>query len=114
MDIITRNQFETLLKLLAPFAPHFTEESWSMLGNKKSIHISEWPKFDSSLLGNEQVTIVVQVNGKVRASFVTNKDSDRILLEQKAKDITEVKKWTDGKTIIKVIVVPNKLVNIVC
>jgi leucyl-tRNA synthetase len=110
---LTRKQYEMLLQLVAPFAPHITEELWAALGNKKSIHISEWPVCDLSLTVDDEVTIMVQVNGKIRGSFVVPVDTSKEVIEQSAKDLENVKKWLEGKNVIKVIVVPKKLVNIV-
>ncbi len=112
-ESISKDQYEIILKLLAPFAPHFTEELWVSLGNKKSIHLSSWPEFDPALIVNDEVNIMVQVNGKVRGSFTSSADADNATLETKAKEVDEVKKWLDGKKIIKVIVVPKRLVNFV-
>jgi len=113
VESIDRKQYEIILQLLAPFAPHFTEELWNNLGNKKSIHIAPWPKFDSSLIIDDEVTIMVQVNGKVRGSFLIFANTEDAILEDKAKNLDEVKKWLDGKKVVKVIVVPKRLVNIV-
>jgi leucyl-tRNA synthetase len=112
-ESVTRDQYENILKLLAPFAPHFTEELWGSLGNKKSIHIGDWPQFDSALIVDDEVNIMVQVNGKVRGSFISSNNADNATLEAKAKEVDEVKKWLDGKRVVKVIVVPKRLVNIV-
>jgi leucyl-tRNA synthetase len=110
---ITRSQFEILLQLLAPFAPHMTEELWKSLGNKTSIHISPWPVCDESQIIDDEVNIIVQVNGKVRASFKAQKDLAEAEIEATAKAIPEVSKWLEGKSIKKVIVIKNKLVSIV-
>ena len=110
---ILKSQFEILLKLLAPFAPHVTEELWYSLGNKKSIHVSDWPVCDEKLLVDDEVNIMVQVNGKVRSSFKVQKDQTEAALEAQAKEIPDVKKWLEGKEIKKVIVIKNKLVSIV-
>jgi leucyl-tRNA synthetase len=110
---IGRKHFEIILKLLAPFAPHMTEELWISLGNKKSLHISDWPKYDPELAAENEVTIIVQVNGKVRASFKAPTDSSSTELEARAKAVPEVKKWIDGKDLRKVIAVANRLVNLV-
>ena len=110
---ISEEQFEILLKLLAPFAPHTTEELWYKLGNKKSIHISDWPICNDKLLVEDEVNIIVQVNGKVRSSLKVQKDLNEGVLEAQVKEIPEVKKWLEGKSIKKVIVVKNKLVSIV-
>ncbi|MFA6404517.1 MAG: leucine--tRNA ligase [Candidatus Paceibacterota bacterium] len=110
---VTREQFEILLKLLAPFAPYVTEELWSGLGNKKSIHISEWPEYDPSLIVDNEVKIIVQVNGKVRGSFDADPDINEEEMKKKALNLPEVKKWIDGNQIKKVIVVKSKLVSLV-
>jgi len=110
---ISKENYQLLLQLLAPFAPHFTEELWLSLGYKKSIHITEWPKYDADLAVDDEVTIMVQVNGKVRGSFTALVSSDQNELENKAKEVEEVKKWIEGKKIITIIVVPKRLVNIV-
>ena len=112
-DQVARAEYETLLKLLAPFAPHVAEELWMSLGNKKSIHVSSWPEFDPALAADDEVTIVVQINGKMRASFAAASNSSREELERMAHAAPEAKKWLEGKKVLKVIVVPNKLVNIV-
>jgi leucyl-tRNA synthetase len=113
MQSIDRGQYEILLQLLAPFAPHVTQELWNVLGNKKTIHISKWPEYDANLIVDSKVTIVVQVNGKVRGSFKADINSDKTELENMAKDAPEVKKWLKNKQINRVIVVPRRLVNIV-
>ena len=112
-ETLSKSQYEKILQLVAPFAPHFTEEIWTALGNKKSIHISSWPKYDSSLIVDDEVTIMIQINGKVRGSFVAPANSDNQTLEKMAKENEDAKKWLEGKSIVKVIVVPKRLVNIV-
>ncbi len=112
-ETLSKNQYEKILQLVAPFAPHFTEEIWTNLGNKKSVHISPWPKYDPTLIVDDEVTIMIQINGKVRGSFVAPANSDNQTLEKMAKENEDVKKWLEGKSIVKVIVVPKRLVNIV-
>ena len=112
-EFISRKQFEILLKLLAPFAPHATEELWASIGNKKSIHISDWPICDEKLIVDDQVNIIVQINGKVRANFMADAGTTNGELENKAKSLPEIKKWTEGKEIKKVVVIKGKLVSIV-
>lgn len=110
---IPREDYKTLLKLLAPFAPHMTEEIWRELGHSDSIHTASWPKYDETKLVSETVTIVVQVNGKVRGSFEVGKlVSEKEILE-KAKSMPEIQKWIGDKTVEKSVFVPQKLVNFV-
>ncbi|HEY0908040.1 MAG TPA: leucine--tRNA ligase [Candidatus Paceibacterota bacterium] len=110
---ISRADFESFLKLLAPLAPHITEELWQGLGNKKSIHVSEWPVADEAKLKDAMATIVVQVNGKVRASFSAAPDASKESLEKAALALDDVRKWVGDKKPDKIIVVPGKLVSFV-
>lgn len=104
---------ETLLKLLAPFAPHITEELWSQLGNKDSVHTSDWPVHDPKYLVSDTVTVVVQINGKVRANLQVPAGSDQDSVEIMAKEDKKVAGYLDGQTIKKVIYVQDKILNIV-
>jgi len=110
-ETVTKQSLETLLILLAPFAPHITEELWEMIGNPFSIHQQPWPTYDESQLVEDTVTIVFMVNGKLRASkdLPPGISQSDLLLE--AKSI--LGKHIEGKTIVKEIVVPKKLVNFV-
>jgi len=106
---------ETLTKLVAPFAPHIAEEVWRVvLGKKESVHISGWPKYKEELVLDEEIDIVVQVNGKFRALIrVYSEDIDnQKLIESKAKETAAVKKWIEGKN-YKIVFVPGKLINFV-
>ena len=102
-----------LIKILAPFAPHITEELWSRLVGKGSIHKQSWPAYDPAALAQDEVEIVLQINGKVRGKIVIDAALDRAAMEQVALEQPRVKELTEGKTIIKVIAVPKKLVNVV-
>ena len=97
--------------VLAPFAPHFSEELWESLGHKESVFKEQWPAFDETVLANKDKVIVVQVNGKVRAKLEVSPDTDKATIEQMA--LKEVTSYTDGHEILKTIYVPNKLVSIV-
>jgi leucyl-tRNA synthetase len=108
-----QNTLESLLQLLAPFAPHITEELWAQLGRKESIHSSEWPVFDDKYLVEDSVTIVVQINGKVRAQLVADKNADQASVEAAAKAEPNVMAHLDGKPVVKTIFVPGKLVSFV-
>ena len=103
----------TLIKLMSPVAVHLTEEAWHDLGGKDSIHEQEWPKWDENLAKLSSITLVVQVNGKLRDKIEADESSSEEELKALALESAKVKEFTDGKTIVKTIVVPKKLVNIV-
>ena len=104
---------EKLLLLLAPFAPHITEELWSRLGRSESIHLQDWPDYDEAALQVEEITIVIQVNGRVRDRLVVPVDMAEDELKQRALALPRVQEFVDGKKVVKMILVPGKLVNIV-
>jgi len=104
---------ESLLQVLAPFAPHLTEELWAQIGYKTTIHIDTWPKWDDAYLVQDTVTVVVQVNGKLRAKLTIGKATDEAEVKVLALDDENVKKYVEGKEPKKVIYVPGRLVNIV-
>ncbi len=108
-----KSQFERFLQLLAPFAPHVCEELWSLLGNSESIQKSAWPLCDESKLVSNTVTIIVQVNSKVRASFTADLDTSEEHVTVLAIELPEVKKWLTEGYVKRVIFVKNKLVNFV-
>jgi len=102
-----------LLKLLAPFAPHMTEELWSLIIADGSVHKAKWPVYDEKATILDEIEIVLQVNGKVRDKLVVVVDLSREDLEKAALAKPHVQDYIAGKTIVKVICVPKKLVNIV-
>lgn len=102
-----------LVKLLAPFAPHITEELWQRLGGEKSVHIQPWPAYEEAAMRQDEVEIVLQINGKVRDKIVVAAELDAAGMEQAALAQPRVKQYTEGKMIVKVIAIPGKLVNIV-
>ena len=104
---------QMFLKLLSPFAPHMSEELWTELGGKKSIHLERWPKYEASKLESDEVTIIVQINGKVRASFAVNKNQSQIEIEQMALSKPEIKKWIGESKIKKILFIKGKVVSIV-
>ncbi len=110
---ISQAEYEILLQLLAPFAPHMTEELWHELGHTDSIHLSEWPKYDESKLVADQVIIMVQVNGKVRGQFNASPNLSEKEAINQATTLPEVQKWVGDKSIARAIFVPQKLVNLV-
>ncbi len=103
----------TFLKMLAPVLPHMTEEIYEGLGGKDSIHKLEWPKYDEALAKASTITLVAQINGKVKDRIEVDAESSKEQLEKIALNSPKIKELTDGKQIVKVIVVPGKLVNIV-
>lgn len=110
---IPREYAEGFVQLLAPVAPHMMEEIWSILGHDESITYAKWPTYDESKLVESTVEIMVQVNGKLRGKFEAAKDSAKDDLEKQALAIPHVQKFLEGKDVKKVIVIPNKIVNIV-
>lgn len=104
---------ENLAQIMAPFAPHLSEEIWSILRHKESIFKSRWPEYDKKALEDEEITFVVQVNGKLRASIIIPVDTPEALCKEMVYREEKVKKFIAGKKIIKEIFVPNKLINIV-
>jgi len=108
-----KEAIETLLQLLAPFAPHITEELWEQLGHDTSIHTSEWPSYDEQYLASDRMTIVVQINGKVRAQLEVAADATQEDIETKAKQDQKVASYLTDKQIKKTIYVPGKLISFV-
>ena len=106
-----RPAYETLLRVLNPFAPHLTEEMWEKLGHGEMLVFTAWPTFDASKLVETEITVVVSINGKRAADFVVPANADEEAIVAAAKAAAGAK--LDGKTIIKTIVVPKKLVNFV-
>jgi len=110
---IWREVLEKTILLIAPFAPHVADELWAYLGNKTFTFEEEWPKYDEELTKDHTFNLVIQVNGKVRDMVsaqigISKDDAEKLALESE-----KAKKFIDGKEIVKVIVVPNKLVNVV-
>ena len=104
---------ESLLQVLAPFAPHITEELWSDLGHTTTIHKDNWPQWDNAFLTSDMMTIIVQVNGKLRAKLDIAKDTQKDVVEAQALASENVAKFLEGKTPNKIIYIPGRLVNIV-
>jgi leucyl-tRNA synthetase len=113
MEKIPVSTYLTFVRILAPFAPHIAEELWSGLGKKKSIHVESWPKANESKMKEGSVTIVVQVNGKVRAEFRAEAGMDEKMATDIAYRQESVKKWIEGKEVKRVIYIKGKLINIV-
>jgi leucyl-tRNA synthetase len=109
--VLPKNYMEGFVKLIAPIAPHLAEELWEKLGHSGTVSYEAWPAFDEAKLVDDEVEIVVQVNGKVKAKLMVANDATKEALEQIAME--EIKDQIEGKTVRKVIAVPGKLVNIV-
>ncbi len=103
----------TLLKLMAPTTVHLTEELYHQMGGKGSIHETKWPEYDDKLAKTSAITLVVQVNGKVKDKIEVDSESTKEELEKHALDSDKVKQTIEGRTVVKTIVVPGRLVNIV-
>ncbi|HHW43902.1 MAG TPA: leucine--tRNA ligase [Desulfotomaculum sp.] len=110
---VLREAVEHLLILLAPFAPHITEELWEVTGHRESIHKQPWPEYDPEAIVEEEITIVVQINGRVRERVVVPADITPARMQEVVLAQPRVQKLVEGKKIVKTIPVPGKLVNIV-
>lgn len=112
-DTIPQEYAEGFVKMLAPVAPHISEELWEHLGNTDTITYATWPTFDPSKLVENEIEVALQVMGKVRSKINVPKDITKEELEETALADEKLQEWLEGKTIRKVIVVPGKLVNVV-
>lgn len=110
---LAKEEYEMLLKILSPFAPHMAEELWEKSGHKESIFQSNWPAFDLALARDEEVQMVVQINGKVRERLLVAADVTEDEIKETALENEKIKLFTQGKEIKKIIFVPGKLINIV-
>lgn len=108
-----RFALESLIQILAPFAPHITEELWHEMGHDDTVHVGHWPKWDEKYLKSDTMTIIVQVNGKLRAKLELPSDMDKQGVEAAALADENVQKFTNNKPPKKMVYVPGKLVNIV-
>jgi leucyl-tRNA synthetase len=110
---LLKGAIESVLVLLFPFVPHMAEELWEMLGKEESIGVS-WPPYMESYIAEDTLIIAVQVNGKLRDTCEVERDMGEAELREKVYSLEKVQKYLEGQTIRKTIVIPNKLVNIVC
>ena len=113
MEKVSKEIIEQFVLLLSPYAPHISEELWQRLGNNESLAYHKWPEYDEALTKAEQITVAFSVNGKVRSKRSVDADLSEKDLEQLAFDDVSVNKHIFGKNIVKIIVVKNKMVNIV-
>jgi leucyl-tRNA synthetase len=110
---VLREGLETLTRLLGPMMPHLAEEMWQTLGGEGLLADQPWPVADPQLTSDEQVTIAIQVNGKLRGTLEIPRDMDKAAVENAALKLPQVTRWLEGRPPRKVIVVPNRIVNIV-
>lgn len=111
-ESISREDYETLLKLLAPFAPHMTEELWERLGHKNSIHLTSWPTYDASKTISEMVNIAIQVNGKMRGAVSIGRNPSEVDVVAAIEKDEKLKKYIETRP-KKIIYIPNKIINFV-
>ena len=110
---VTKTEYMTLITLLNPVAPHMTEELWEMYGGEGFLSIREWPKYDEEKTHDDQVEIVVQVNGKIKDKVMIDAGLDQEGTQNAAMESDRIKSLIEGKTVVKVIAIPGRLVNIV-
>lgn len=110
---LLKEAVEALIVLLAPFVPHVTEELWQTIGKQGSVHHQQWPAYDKNALVKDEIEIVVQINGKVKDKMMIAAGLNKEETEKAAMESEKVKQFLDGKQVVKVIVIPKKLVNIV-
>lgn len=110
---LAQEDLEALLKILNPFAPHITEEMWNQLGHKEVLVYEAWPTFDEKAAQDTEVEIAIQINGKVRARITVSADATQEQVSTMAKENETVKKYVEGKEIVKEIFVPRRLLSIV-
>ncbi len=110
---ITKGEFKTFITLLNPIAPHITEELWELAGFDGTITDTKWPEYDEEKTKDDSYELVVQINGKIKSKIVVSASASKEEIEKAAFDDDKIKELTDGKQVVKTIVIPNKLVNIV-
>ncbi len=113
LDTLPQQVWEAFIRLLSPYAAHLAEELWQKAGKAPSVGLAPWPAYDEALVRDDTAVIVVQVNGKVRDKFEAPAGTDKAELERLALAREKTREWISGKSLRKVIVVPDKLVNIV-
>ncbi|EGT3801684.1 leucine--tRNA ligase [Clostridioides difficile] len=112
-EAVIKEGVQTIVTIIAPFAPHLGEELWTMIGKEGSVFDINWPKYDEKALVKDEIEVVVQVNGKVRGKLTVNSNISKDEMEKVALEDEKIKGLVEGKTIVKVVAVPKKLVNIV-
>ena len=108
-----KDVMQTLVILIAPFAPHIAEEQWEMLGQEGSVCDAQWPKWNEEYLVENQIKMGVQFNGKVRFEMQFAADADNQTIEQAVREDERTAKYVEGKQIVKIIIVPKRMINVV-
>jgi leucyl-tRNA synthetase len=112
-EAVPASAYAVLIRLLAPFAPHLTEEVWESLGHRNSVHVEEWPVFDRSVIEGADITIAVQINGKLRGTFTAPPGLSEAETIARAKRVPAVLESLQNATIVREIHIPGRLVNLV-
>ena len=112
-EFLPKKMWADFVLILSPYAPHLGEELWQKLGNERTLAYEAWPKFNEEFCKESEIEIVVMVNGKLRDKFRAAPGTDEAQLKEMALRTEGYKKFTEGKQVAKVVVVPNKLVNVV-
>lgn len=110
---LTKDELGTFAKVLSPFAPHLAEEVWSLLGNQSLVSLEKWPSYDVAKTVDDTVEVALQVNGKLRGTMTVQKSASKEELLRQAYEMPRVAEAVEGKTVVKEIVIPGKIVNIV-
>ncbi|HEB13916.1 MAG TPA: leucine--tRNA ligase, partial [candidate division WWE3 bacterium] len=110
---LSENDWKAFLKILAPYAPHLAEELWHDLGGSDSVHLQNWPKYDPKLLAQKRVTVVVQVNGKLRGKLEIEAGGKEKEVVAKARNLENVRPHLHGRKVAKTVFIPDNLVNFV-
>lgn len=110
---LSTDDYHCFLRMLAPFAPHLSEELWEQAGHESSVHRESWPKFDPNLLISSEVTIAVQINGKVRATITLERDATEEMVLDAAQQDEVIRRRLNSAQILKVIYVPNRAINLI-
>ena len=110
---VTKDEYKTLITLLNPVAPHMTEELWLTYGNGELLSLQPWPTFDEEKTVDDEIEIVVQINGKIKDKLMIPAGLDKDGTQEAAMNTDKIKGLIEGKNVVKVIAIPGKLVNIV-
>ena len=110
---LTKDELGTFAKVLSPFAPHLAEEVWSLLGNQSLVSLEKWPSYDVAKTVDDTVEVALQVNGKLRGTMTVQKSASKEEMLKQAYEMPRVAEAVEGKTVVKEIVIPGKIVNIV-